>query len=90
MPFPIKSFEILSSLRAEMQKHRATLRLLMDHPGQIQALERLLEAEGRETEAWSIFLKLDVGTQSATFLPDVGVEDPTDILCDSQSGGPAY
>lgn len=63
MPFPIKSFETISSIRKEMADHGAVLRLMIDHPDQIQGLENCLKSAGRESEVWSIFLKLDVGTQ---------------------------
>lgn len=63
MPFYANVFEALSQVKAEMEKHGATLRLMIDHPTQITTLQQLLKAQGRSSEVWSIFLKLDVGTQ---------------------------
>lgn len=63
MPFPIKAFDALARMRDQMQPHGAVLRLLIDNPEQIKALERLCRERQRPNEVWTVYLKLDVGTQ---------------------------
>ena len=58
LPVAINKITDLSDLWDEAAKHEAIVRLLVDHPRQIEALE---DFEKRRTtkRQWSVFVKLD-------------------------------
>lgn len=56
----------LHTLRSTLAAHGAVLRLMVDHPYQIRALEafdREHPTEDPILAKWSVFVKIDVGTQ---------------------------
>lgn len=59
LPCGIDKLEDLQAVTVELGS-RSTLRLMIDSPGQIAALEAFNSATGR-TSPWSIFIKVDGG-----------------------------
>lgn len=60
MPIGINRLADIAALRDELKKHGAALRLHIDHPDQILALEAF-ESSQPNPNTWSAFLKLDCG-----------------------------
>ena len=62
MPVSINKVADLSNLWDEMVKlsNKAVLRILVDHPDQLDALEAF-EKQRREPRQWSLFVKVDAG-----------------------------
>ena len=60
LPIAINRMEDISVLRKELRKYGAELRLHIDHPDQIEALETF-EKPQSDSQRWSAFLKLDCG-----------------------------
>jgi len=50
----------LSSLREELDTHGAVVRILVDHPDQVQFLEEF-EKQESTAKRWSVFVKVDGG-----------------------------
>jgi len=50
----------LSALWDEIDKHDGIIRLIVDHPKQIEALEEFEQARGN-LRKWSAFIKVDGG-----------------------------
>ncbi|KAG8726123.1 hypothetical protein FRC12_023681 [Ceratobasidium sp. 428] len=62
----------LHALRTELATHGAVLRLMVDHPYQIRALEafdRQHPSNDPSLAKWSAFVKIDVGTKYVTCTP---------------------
>ncbi|KAG8684557.1 hypothetical protein FRC09_015309 [Ceratobasidium sp. 395] len=62
----------LHALRTELAIHGAVLRLMVDHPYQIRALEafdRQHPSKDPSLAKWSAFIKIDVGTKRAGLTP---------------------
>lgn len=66
MPLPVNLFPELIHSKKMLEQYNARLRVMVDHPSQIQQLEKALAAQG-EKGVWSIFLKLDIGTKCVVF-----------------------
>ncbi|KAG9083770.1 hypothetical protein FS749_005749 [Ceratobasidium sp. UAMH 11750] len=65
----------LHALRTTLATHGAVLRLMVDHPYQIRALEafdRQHPSDNPTLAKWSIFVKIDVGTKRAGLAPASG------------------
>jgi D-serine deaminase-like pyridoxal phosphate-dependent protein len=63
MPLPLKLLEPVRKIKADLDKHGATFRLMIDNPAQIKGLEAGLKAAGEQDQVWSIYLKLDIGSK---------------------------
>ncbi|KAL7010337.1 hypothetical protein EMMF5_000360 [Cystobasidiomycetes sp. EMM_F5] len=74
MPLPVNLFPELIHSKKMLEQYNARLRVMVDHPSQIQQLEKALAAQG-EKGVWSIFLKLDIGTKRAGLPPDSAAMD---------------
>ncbi|KAI0275097.1 hypothetical protein BC834DRAFT_851006 [Gloeopeniophorella convolvens] len=68
LPVAINKISDLSDLWDEVAKHGAIVRLLVDHPKQIEALERF-EKTRPATRQWSVFMKVDGGQKRAGTAP---------------------
>ena len=60
VPIGINRIADIAALRNELKKHGAVLRLHIDHPDQIHALEAY-ENSQPTPNPWSAFFKLDCG-----------------------------
>ena len=60
MPIAVNKIRDISELSDELSKHNATLRLHIDHPDQIAALEAF-ETQKPDPRKWSVFVKVDAG-----------------------------
>ncbi|WVR06754.1 hypothetical protein IAU60_003789 [Kwoniella sp. DSM 27419] len=58
LPCSLDKMDDLVLLSAELERHGAILRLMIDHPGQLAALGRHPSQSG---QPWSIFIKVDGG-----------------------------
>lgn len=58
LPCGVDKLQDSHTLAAELHRHHAVLRLMIDHPGQLAALKRFPYPG---TTPWSIFLKVDGG-----------------------------
>jgi D-serine ammonia-lyase len=58
LPVAINKITDLSDLWDEAAKHEAIVRLLVDHPRQIEALEDFEKRRSTKRQ-WSVFVKLD-------------------------------
>lgn len=58
LPTALDKMADLTLLANELEQSGAVLRLMIDHPGQLQGLSRHTLASGK---AWSIFVKVDGG-----------------------------
>ncbi|TCD62211.1 hypothetical protein EIP91_007216 [Steccherinum ochraceum] len=68
LPVPVNKLEDLASLRDELAKYGGTIRILIDHPVQVEAIEKF--EEGRtESKKWSAFMKVDSGGKRAGLEP---------------------
>jgi len=65
LPIAANKIRDLSTLQAQIKQYDATVKLLIDHPDQITALEKHSE----ENEQWRIFLKVDGGQRRAGVSP---------------------
>lgn len=60
MPIAVNKIADIAVLSDELAKHNAVLRLHVDHPEQIAALE-VFESHRQEPRKWSVFVKVDCG-----------------------------
>ena len=60
LPVPVNKLADISSLWEAIAPHGATVRILIDHPGQIAAIEEFERAQ-QGTRRWSAFVKIDAG-----------------------------
>ncbi|KAL5534392.1 hypothetical protein ACEPAG_854 [Sanghuangporus baumii] len=64
MPIAANKIADIAALSDELAKHNAVLRLHVDHPEQIAALEAF-ESQRSEPRKWSVFVKVDCGDKRA-------------------------
>ncbi|OCB90100.1 hypothetical protein A7U60_g2658 [Sanghuangporus baumii] len=64
MPIAVNKVADIAALSDELAKHNAVLRLHVDHPEQIVALETF-ESQRPEPRKWSVFIKVDCGDKRA-------------------------
>lgn len=60
LPVAINKISDLSDLWEKIALHGATLRLIVDHPDQIDALNSF-ESQKTNPRKWSVFVKIDCG-----------------------------
>ena len=60
LPIGVNRIEDISNLQSKLAAHGEELRLLVDHPAQVDALEKF-EGSRASPRRWSVFLKLDCG-----------------------------
>lgn len=60
MPIAVNKIADITALADELQAYGAVLRLHVDHPDQIAALEAF-ESQKTEPRRWSVFVKVDCG-----------------------------
>ncbi|KAI0322639.1 putative serine dehydratase domain-containing protein [Amylostereum chailletii] len=68
LPPAINKLADLSDLWNEVTKYGGVIRLLVDHPAQIDALE-VLEKTRADARKWSVFVKVDGGQKRAGVVP---------------------
>ncbi|KAF9475980.1 hypothetical protein BDN70DRAFT_883004 [Pholiota conissans] len=68
LPVAVNKVADLAALRNELEKYGGTVRLLIDHPGQVTFLE---EYESRQAtpKRWSVFIKINGGQNRAGVIP---------------------
>lgn len=64
LPFGVNKLQDLSALRSEMRitspiGDKAQVRLMIDHPKQVEAVEKAASQAGEEP--WSCFVKIETG-----------------------------
>jgi len=60
LPVAVNKIADLSALWKELEKYGGTVRLLVDHPDQVKALEDF-EREQESPRRWSAFVKINGG-----------------------------
>lgn len=60
LPVAINKVQDLAELRAELGKHGGQMRLLVDHPDQVQFLQAY-ETQQIASKPWSVFVKINGG-----------------------------
>lgn len=60
LPLAVNKISDFAALRDEISTHGAVIRILIDHPGQVLALEQF-EKEQVTPRKWSAFIKVDGG-----------------------------
>lgn len=73
----MNKIEDLSALRETIAPHSGIVRLLVDHPDQVQALEEYESRQG-EMRRWSVFVKINGGQNRAGVSP--GSQEFTSLL----------
>jgi len=69
MPLAVNKVADVAALQDEMAKSGAILRLLIDHPAQVRALETF-DKDKQAKRSWSCFIKVDGGQRRAGVIPD--------------------
>ncbi|KAI0692796.1 hypothetical protein BC835DRAFT_1356104 [Cytidiella melzeri] len=64
LPLPPNKIDDLSKLRDELAPYGAVVRIMVDHPDQVQYLEQY-ESQRKTPELWSVFVKVDSGGRYA-------------------------
>jgi D-serine deaminase-like pyridoxal phosphate-dependent protein len=68
VPMPVNRVYELASIKAECEKHNATLRVMIDHVAQVEALVKL-GSKHTGSKKWSCYLKVDIETKRAGLPP---------------------
>ncbi|EPQ60665.1 hypothetical protein GLOTRDRAFT_53051 [Gloeophyllum trabeum ATCC 11539] len=68
LPVGVNKIQDLASLWDELEKYGGIVRLLIDHPEQVQALEQF-EQQREKPRSWSVFVKVDGGQKRAGVPP---------------------
>ncbi|KAI0682690.1 hypothetical protein BC835DRAFT_1298348 [Cytidiella melzeri] len=68
LPLPPNKIDDLSKLRDELAPYGAVVRVMVDHPDQVQYLEQY-ESQRETPELWSVFVKVDSGGRRAGLAP---------------------
>ncbi|KAH8100676.1 hypothetical protein BXZ70DRAFT_938277 [Cristinia sonorae] len=68
LPVPINKLADLSDLWDEIAPHAGTVRVMVDHPIQVEAIERFEDTKSTNRR-WSVFIKVDAGGKRAGLEP---------------------
>ncbi|KDQ63585.1 hypothetical protein JAAARDRAFT_118999 [Jaapia argillacea MUCL 33604] len=68
LPVAINKIEDLATLWDEIEGHGGIVRLIVDHPEQVKALE-IFEKGRANPRRWSVFVKVDAGSRRAGLAP---------------------
>lgn len=68
LPIGLTKLDDLAAVKAELEKHGAVLRLMIDHEAQVKGLEDYLKLKG--VKGWSGFVKVDSGNKRAGLEPN--------------------
>ena len=67
IPLPITKIADLHSLKQQLSKDSAVLRLMVDHVEQVQALKTFNMSLAEEPSPWSVFVKVESGYKFRPF-----------------------